>query len=171
MDNDEKTGKLAQAVKMLTAQEADEELLKTLSPEKWRDLMASRRAAKELTMRPIEEAIARSQAGSAVSGYKDWTSGSPTTQQQSKTFYERLAKEAAKDDIVRDINLNEYQMQKAAEAKLARSAALQKIAGMTGKGLSIAGKIAAPIGAIMGLYGDDIAPEGEEFEIPRKLRK
>jgi hypothetical protein len=171
MDNDEKTKTLTDVVKMLTAQEGEEEIIKNLPRDKWEKLMEDRRAARALKVAPIEEAIARSQSGSVTSGYKDWASGAPTTQEQSKSFYERLAKEAAKDDTVRDIDLNKYQTQKAADAKLARSQALKRILGAAGKGLSAAGKIAAPIGGIMGLYGDDIAPEGEEFEMPRKSRK
>jgi hypothetical protein len=140
--------------------------------ENWRKSFDSHiEKEKNFKIPEVEKNLRQSELARTHTGYKDWASGAPTTQEQSKSFYERLAKEAAKDDTVRDIDLNKYQTQKAADAKLARSQALKRILGAAGKGLSAAGKIAAPIGGIMGLYGDDIAPEGEEFEMPRKSRK
>ena len=192
MDNDEKTGKLLKSITQLTPEEGAKKVYASMDDEKFAKYLQGLRAKaeeKSIAQTPVKEALERSRTGSALSSYKDWASGAPTTQEQSKAFYERLAQEAAKDDVVRDIDLNKYRTQNAldesrlardasqfktladSETKLARKEALKRMLGVAGKGLSVAGKIAAPVGAIMGLYGDDLAPEGEEFEIPRKSRK
>lgn len=164
MASEERTAKLLQEMPV-----ADPDELRRLLPdEKWSKLMESMRISKELKSQPIEEALSKSQLGSSVSGFKDWTPSAPTTQEQIGSYYNKLAQEAAKEDVVKDINIGKYRALADAEKRMARNAALQK---MLGKGASLAGKVAAPIGAIMGLYGDEISPEGDQFEMLKKLRK
>ena len=154
-----------------------DELLKLLNSEQYEKVMQSRRLAseaKEAAQAPLREAIEKSKAASFKSGFKDWASGAPTTQEQTRSLYERLAKEAARDDIAKDVNIglnkamreselarlsSKFEGLASAEQKLARQAALRSI---LGKGISFAGKALAPAAAMSGLYGGDIATEEQE---------
>lgn len=141
-----------------------DELLRLLNPEQYENMMQSRRLAseaKEIAQAPLREALERSRAASFKSGFKDWASGAPTTQEQTRSLYERLAKEAAKEDVVKDIDIGAFQK------RMAREAALKKI-GMgalkgAAKGLGI-------FGGIESLYGE-LAPEEQELAELERLKK
>lgn len=184
--SDEITQKILNTIADLTPEEGTEVLRSNMSDKDWYDwLQASRdkTAEKIASQAGVRDALEKSQIASARSGFKDWASGAPTTQEQTRSLYERLAKEAAKDDVVKNVNIglnkamreselarlsSKFEGLASAEQKLARQTALRSF---LGKSASLAGKALGVAGFISGLYGDDISPEEQETNELARLKE
>lgn len=184
--SDEITQKILNTIADLTPEEGTEVLRSGMSDKDWYDwLQASRNKAAEkiASQAGVRDALEKSQIASARSGFKDWASGAPTTQEQTHSLYERLAKEAAKDDVVKDVNIglnkamheselarlsSKFEGLASAEKKLAQQTALRSF---LGKSAGLAGKALGVAGFISGLYGDDISPEEQETNELARLKE
>jgi hypothetical protein len=161
--NDEITKKILQSVKQLSPEEAARELESKLSDEDWAKLIQGRQAAAEAkaaSQAGVKQAIEKSQLGSARSGFGEWVSGGPTTEQKVASYYDKLKRAAALDDVVKDIDVGAFQRKMAQEAALKKLGTSALKGGLKGLGA---------LGLIDSLYGE-IAPEDKEFDF-EKLRK
>lgn len=162
-NDDEVTKKILESIKQLSPEEAAQELESKLSNEDWAKLMQGKRVAAEAKVASqagVREAIEKSQLGSARSGFGEWASGGPTTEQKVASYYDKLRQAAQLDDVVKDIDIGAFQK------KMAREAALKKLGTSVLKGGL---KGLGALGLIDSLHGE-LAPEGEAFDF-EKLRK
>jgi hypothetical protein len=161
--DDEVTKKILESIKQVSPEEARQELESKLSNEDWEKLIQGRQAAAEAkaaSQAGVREALEKSQIASGKSGFSDWASGGPTTEQKVASYYDKLKQAAQLEDVVKDVDIGAFQK------KMAREAALKKIGSSLVKGGL---KGLGALGIMESLYGE-IAPEGKDFDF-EKLRK